>query len=78
MADKPRTKGINRKRNSYGLKHVAEGDIGYITNGQFIAAAIHSGFEYEQVNTGANMHFNSSEKWFKRERVRQSDLLDSG
>lgn len=31
---------INRTGTSYGLKHVAEHDIGYATNGAFIAAAI--------------------------------------
>ena len=29
---------------SYGLKHVVEKFIGYITNGDFIAACIHAGF----------------------------------
>src|SRR4051794_2414457 len=33
-----------RSGTSYGLKHVAEEDIGYITNGVFIAAAIAEGF----------------------------------
>ncbi len=29
---------------SYGTKHYAENDLGYITNGQFIAAAIMAGY----------------------------------
>ena len=37
-------KTINRKHTSYELKHLAEKDIGYITNGVFITAAIHCEF----------------------------------
>jgi len=32
-------KSLNKRGSSYGLKHVAEQDIGYVTNGVFIAAA---------------------------------------
>jgi hypothetical protein len=39
-----KTKSLNRRGTSYGLKHIAERDIGYITNGVFIAAAIAEGF----------------------------------
>ena len=37
-------KTLNRSRTSYSLKHCAEDDIGYATNGCFIAAAIAEGF----------------------------------
>ncbi len=40
-------KTINMRRSSYGLKHVAEKDTGYITNGVFIAAAISAGYPYK-------------------------------
>ena len=40
-------KSINTRRSSYGLKHIAEKDIGYIANGVFIAAAIHCGFDFK-------------------------------
>jgi len=33
-------KSLNKRGSSYGLKHVAAHDIGYVTNGVFIAAAI--------------------------------------
>lgn len=59
-------KTINRKRSSYGLKHVAEKDIGYITNGVFIAAAVHSGFEYKMYDNSPNVAFNMSEKSIKQ------------
>ena len=55
-----KTKAINDHANSYGLKHVAEVDIGYITNGSFIAAAIHSGFEYNVTPGSPNVTFNMS------------------
>lgn len=54
------TKAINTKHTSYGLKHIAEKEVGYITNGLFIAAAIHSGFRIEI--SGPNARFNMSEK----------------
>ena len=37
-------KTINKSGISYGLKNVSEKDIGYLTNGVFIAAAIAEGF----------------------------------
>ena len=55
---------INRKQSSYKYKHVVEEQIGYITNGQFIAAAILSGFEYEW--KGPNAYFNMSQKDWNR------------
>ncbi len=41
------TSRINKKYSSYGLKHIAERDIGYVTNGVFIAAAVHCGFRWK-------------------------------
>jgi hypothetical protein len=38
-----KVKAPNRLETSYGLKHWAEDDIGYVTNGVFIAAAIAEG-----------------------------------
>jgi hypothetical protein len=36
-------KSFNKRGTSYGLKHVAAHDMGYVTNGVFIAAAIARG-----------------------------------
>ncbi len=58
-------KSFNPHRSSYGLKHLAEKDIGYITNGVFIAAAIHSGFKYKITPQNPNVQFNMSEKSLK-------------
>ena len=39
-------KTINLNHTSYGLKHIAEKEIGYIPNGVFVAAAIIAGYPY--------------------------------
>ncbi len=57
-----RTIRKNRRRGSVGLKHdmyrVTER---YVTNGAFILAAIHLGFEFERC--GLNVRLNISEAW---------------
>lgn len=51
-----KTRAITRCYTSYGLKHVAEADIGYVSNGIFIAAAISAGFNIERC--GPNAYLN--------------------
>ena len=58
-------KTINKQHSSYGLKHLAEDEIGYISNGTFIAAAINCGFNYKASETSPNVSFNMSEKDIK-------------
>lgn len=58
-------KTLNSGRSSYGIKHVAEKDIGYITNGVFIAAAVIAGFPYKIRWDSPNVQFGMSEKSFK-------------
>jgi hypothetical protein len=53
-------KTINPHHSSYGLKHLAEEDIGYITNGVFITAIIACG--YRLGVDGPNAWFNVSER----------------
>ena len=56
-------KTISRRCTSYGLKHVFERDTGrYVTNGAFICAAIHSGFDYKLIPGSPNVPFNISER----------------
>ncbi len=62
LSTKERRKTINKSHTSYGLKHMAERDIGYITNGVFIAAAIHCGFKIQFFHGSANVCINISEK----------------
>lgn len=45
----PRSRGYY---SSYYLKHIAEAEIGYITNGLFIAAMIHCGHRFRQPGKG--------------------------
>jgi hypothetical protein len=58
-------KAVNRRGTSYGLKHVAEKEIGYLTNGVFIAAAIAEGFTVRQAGwRSPNVWLNvSSRAW---------------
>ncbi len=53
---------INNSRTSYGLRYIAEKEIGSVLNGVFIAAAIHSGFKYEIDLNEINVSFSMSEK----------------
>ena len=63
-------KTLNRRGTSYGLKHCAEDDIGYVTNGCFIAAGLAEGFIARCVEFGSpNAWFNiSTEAWRHTER----------
>jgi len=77
LAGKRRRKTVNRLHTSYGYKHMAEKDIGeYVTNGCFIAAAVHCGFDYSPcADNSPNVWFNISEKslGIKRERLNDED-----
>ena len=66
-------KALNRRGSSYGLKHCAEDDIGYVTNGCFIGAAIAEGFTVRCTDYGSpNAFFNiSTEAWRHTERGRE-------
>jgi hypothetical protein len=70
-------RALNRRGTSYGLKHCAEDDIGYVTNGCFIAAAIAEGFNVRRVESGSpNAWFNiSAEAWRHVERDRDEQPL---
>jgi hypothetical protein len=64
-------KTINKMGTSYGLKHVAEHDFGYVTNGIFIAAAISAGFEIERAGAwqqSPNAFMNVSTRAWRRAR----------
>lgn len=50
-------KQINRAHTSYGMKHLAEPEIGYVTNGVFIAAMLANGYRMG-ANPGYNPSFN--------------------
>jgi hypothetical protein len=70
-------KSLNKCGSSYGLKHVAEGTIGYITNGVFIAAAIAEGFQARRIGDGPNAWFNISSQAWKRPDRREGSRVGS-
>jgi hypothetical protein len=58
---------LSQKGTSYGLKHIAVEEIGYITNGVFIAAAIAEGFRVVRIDDSPNALLNISSKvWARR------------
>lgn len=59
------TRTMNQHRTSYGIKHEAEDDIGYVTNGVFIAAGMIAGYPYKIEPGSPNVLFGMSEKSFK-------------
>ena len=56
------------RRSSYGLKHLAEPEIGYVTNGAFIVAAVHCGFPYRVKSGSPNVDIGISEMSLRRKR----------
>lgn len=71
-------KTINTKHSSYNLKHIAEKDIGYITNGVFIAAAIIADYPYKIEDGSPNPYFGMSEKSVKEaKRMDRNSRQDS-
>ncbi|MDR1836086.1 MAG: hypothetical protein LBQ89_00320 [Treponema sp.] len=58
-------KAANKWYSSYGLKHLFEKKTGYLPNGVFIAAAIHTGFTYKAVGKSPNPYFNISNAYLK-------------
>jgi len=59
----PRTKTINRRKSSYGLKEeVEDWAHGYVGNGAFIAAALHLGYKTILTDGYPNAYLNISKK----------------
>jgi hypothetical protein len=76
LADFPKIKTLNQKGTSYGLKHIAEEEIGYITNGVFIAAAIAEGFRVVRIDDSPNALLNISSKvWARRQALQDAGYL---
>lgn len=62
-------RNVNRRHSSYWLKHLAEGDIGHVSNGAFIAAAISASYKFRAV--GVNCYFGMREEFIRAAEVRQ-------
>jgi hypothetical protein len=64
-----KTKGFCRHGSSYNVKHIAEPQVGYSTNGVFVAAALAEGFQIKAGKawpTGLNVRFNISARAWAR------------
>jgi hypothetical protein len=70
LANLPPAKTLRRPVGSYRLKHVAEGDIGYITNGVFIAAGLIAGYPHRFYDE-PNLSFGVSVRALKAIDARQ-------
>jgi hypothetical protein len=68
------TKNVNDTGTSYGYKHIAERDIGYITNGVFICAAYLAGFKVQTYHDAPNTTFNMSKKSINAARKQAGGL----
>lgn len=53
-------KTMSTRGTSYGFKHTAEHEIGYLTNGVFIAAGVIAGYPYKIVDGSPNVRFGFS------------------
>jgi hypothetical protein len=73
-----RIKTINTRSSSYGLKHVVEREIGYITNGVFIAAAMIEGYPYRTRRNFPNVYFGMSQQSWSPIRAAQEARLNAG
>jgi hypothetical protein len=68
LRGKTKINKLNKKGSSYGLKHVVEREIGYITNGVFIAAAIAEDFNVKRIADSPDAWLNiSSSVWSNRD-----------
>lgn len=65
LSDVTRTRAVNRRRTSYEWKELAEGKVGYVTNGAFIAAALHLGFPVETDSDSLNVLIGISERSYR-------------
>lgn len=55
---------VNNRHSSYELKHIAEKDVGYVSNGQFIVAALLCGYKMGK-RPRINPSFNIEERSIK-------------
>ncbi len=66
----PAAEDIERSRTSYALKHIVEREIGYISNGVFIAAVLHADFRILKVDDSPNVYLNIDKQVWDRETQR--------
>lgn len=71
---KPTKRPNGRIGTSYSLKHIAEREIGYITNGVFIAAAVFCGYPYRIISGSPNVILGMSKKSIDQRTLRVESL----
>lgn len=63
LQTRERIKTVNRNHTTYHLKHFMERDnFGYVSQGIFIAAAVHLGFVFKLTDENHGVYLNISEK----------------
>ena len=71
MAGIDKQQNINKCYTSAYLSQFSARDLGPISNGLFIAAAIYRGFKFERVNYGPNAMFNMSDSSISKINARK-------
>ena len=62
-------KSINERHSSYGLKHVAERDVGfYVSNGDIKLALLENGVPFKAYPGSPNISYPISQKFYRRHR----------
>jgi hypothetical protein len=67
---------INKNYTSYGLKHIIEYDLGYVSNGEIILSALLAGFRMDNTSS-VNPCFNvntTDVKFIAEKEVREKDV----
>jgi hypothetical protein len=82
----PKLKGPNDWHSSYSLKHLCEKHMlapqyrTYVSNGEFITAAIMAGFKVYKNIYSPNPKFNMAERWLRTQQSREESehFIDLG
>ena len=62
-------KSINERHNSYGLKHIAEEELGfYVSNGDIKLALLENGVPFKSYPGSPNTAYPLSQRFYKRHR----------
>ena len=62
-------KSINERHSSYGLKHIAEREVGfYVSNGDIKLALLENGVPFKAYQGSPNPSYPISQKFYRRHR----------
>jgi hypothetical protein len=67
---------INKNYSSYGLKHIIEYEVGYMSNGEFILSALLAGFKmYNEYSINPSFNMNTKDiKFIGEKEKREKDV----